>query len=143
MDINQIAKLAEIMEKKRLTLVEVTENGSSIKLEREPEKAGNVEKTVPSAIQADQILNTPGNIAIDNAKAIKAPMVGVFYSSSTPEDKPFVSVGSVVKKGDVLCIIEAMKLMNEITSEADGEIAEVCAVNGQVVEYGQTLFKVK
>jgi acetyl-CoA carboxylase biotin carboxyl carrier protein len=70
-------------------------------------------------------------------------MVGVFYTAPTPESEPYVKVGSTVKKGDVLCVIEAMKLMNEINSDQDGEIAEICAENGSVVEYGQTLFKLR
>ena len=72
---------------------------------------------------------------------VLSPMVGVFYASPSPSDPPFVTVGSKVKKGDVLCIIEAMKLMNEITAEEDGEIIDICTANGSVVEYGQILFK--
>ncbi|MDO4356300.1 MAG: acetyl-CoA carboxylase biotin carboxyl carrier protein, partial [Clostridia bacterium] len=73
---------------------------------------------------------------------VKSPMVGVFYAAPSPEKPPFVKVGDRVKKGDVLCIIEAMKLMNEITAEQDGEIADVCVANGDVVEFGQILFKI-
>ena len=69
-------------------------------------------------------------------------MVGVFYEAPSPEAQPYVQVGSQVKKGDVLCIIEAMKLMNEITAEQDGQIAEVCVQSGSVVEYGQPLFRI-
>jgi acetyl-CoA carboxylase biotin carboxyl carrier protein len=69
--------------------------------------------------------------------------VGVFYTSSSPESQPYIKVGSKVKKGDIVCIIEAMKLLNEINSDQDGEIAEICVDNGQVVEYGQTLFKLR
>ncbi len=69
-------------------------------------------------------------------------MVGVFYSSPSPEAEPFVKVGSKVKKGDVLCIIEAMKLLNEINADTDGEIVDICVNNGDVVEYGQPLFKI-
>ena len=74
---------------------------------------------------------------------IKSPMVGVFYTSPSPDAEPYVSVGSKVKKGDVICIIEAMKLMNEITADKDGEIAEICVDNGQVVEFSQVLFRMK
>lgn len=79
----------------------------------------------------------------DNYKIVKSPMVGTFYESASPTEKPFVKVGDKVKKGDVLCIIEAMKLMNEIECEFDGEIAEVCVKNEEVVEFGKTLFKIK
>ncbi len=69
-------------------------------------------------------------------------MVGVFYEAPSPEAEPFVKVGSKVKKGDVLCVVEAMKLLNEITADADGEIVDVCVENGQLVEYGQVLYKI-
>ncbi|MBR2176661.1 MAG: acetyl-CoA carboxylase biotin carboxyl carrier protein [Clostridia bacterium] len=75
--------------------------------------------------------------------AVESPMVGVFYAAPSPDSDPYVSVGSKVNKGDVLCLIEAMKLMNEVTAEKSGEIAEICVENGQVVEYGQPLFRIK
>ncbi len=74
---------------------------------------------------------------------VTSPMVGVFYAAPAPDKEPYVSVGSKVNKGDVLCLIEAMKLMNEVTAEKSGEIVEVCVENGQVVEYGQPLFMIK
>lgn len=74
---------------------------------------------------------------------IKSPIVGTFYSSPNPDSKPYVEIGSKVKKGDVLCIVEAMKLMNEITSEVDGEIVKIMVDNGSLVEYGQPLFGVR
>ncbi len=76
-------------------------------------------------------------------KVIKSPMVGTFYASNSPKEEPFVKVGDKVKKGQVVCIIEAMKLMNEIESEYDGEIAEICVSNEEMVEYGTPLFKLK
>lgn len=72
--------------------------------------------------------------------AVICPLVGVFYAAPSPEDAPYVTVGTQVKKGDVLCLVEAMKLMNEITAEKDGTVTQICAENGQVVEYGQPLF---
>ena len=74
---------------------------------------------------------------------VKAPMVGTFYSSSSPKAEPFVKIGDKVKKGQVVCIVEAMKLMNEIESEFDGEVVEICKSNEDMVEYGTTLFKIK
>lgn len=79
----------------------------------------------------------------ENLKVIKAPMVGTFYESSSPGVEPFVQVGDKVKKGQVVCIVEAMKLMNEIESEYDGEIVEVCVKNEDMVEFGTPLFKIK
>ena len=78
-----------------------------------------------------------------NLKEITAPIVGTFYSSSGPDKEPFVSVGSKVKKGDTLCILEAMKLMNEIQSDVDGEVAEILVENAEMVEYGQPMFRIK
>ena len=79
----------------------------------------------------------------ENFKVVKSPMVGTFYASSSPEKAPFVKIGDKVHKGQVLCIVEAMKLMNEIESEFDGEIVEICVKNEDVVEYGTPLFKIK
>ncbi|MDF2615224.1 MAG: acetyl-CoA carboxylase, biotin carboxyl carrier protein [Clostridia bacterium] len=81
--------------------------------------------------------------SVTEKKHITSPMVGTFYASSTPGGTPFVSVGSKVKKGDVICIIEAMKLMNEVEAEVDGEIAEVLVHNEEMVEYAQPLFVIK
>ena len=79
----------------------------------------------------------------EDYKIVKSPMVGTFYSKSSPTAEPYVQVGSKVKKGDILCIVEAMKLMNEIESEFDGEIVEVCDNDGDMVDYGKPLFKIK
>lgn len=79
----------------------------------------------------------------DGSKAVNSPMVGVFYAASAPDKEPYVTVGSKVKKGDVLCLIEAMKLMNEVTADQSGEIVKICVENGQVVEFGQPLFMIK
>ena len=79
----------------------------------------------------------------DGSSPVASPMVGVFYAAPSPDSEAYVSVGSTVKKGDVLCLIEAMKLMNEVTAEKSGEITKICVENGQVVEYGQPLFMIK
>ena len=93
-------------------------------------------ETVPAAPAHEET-----NVDFNRAREIKSPMVGVFYAAPSPDAKPFVEVGSRVKKGDVVCIVEAMKLMNEITAEFDGEVVDICVRNGEVVEFGQTLFK--
>ncbi|MFU0825021.1 acetyl-CoA carboxylase biotin carboxyl carrier protein [Clostridium sp.] len=79
----------------------------------------------------------------NNIEVVTSPLVGTFYRASSPESEPYVEVGSNVKKGDVLCIIEAMKLMNEIEANVDGEIVEIMAQNGEMVEYGESLFKIR
>jgi acetyl-CoA carboxylase biotin carboxyl carrier protein len=83
-----------------------------------------------------------GSVDFNEISEVKSPMVGVFYQAPSPESEPFVKIGGRIKKGDVLCIIEAMKVMNEITADVDGELVDICAENGQIVEFGQTLFKV-
>ena len=75
-------------------------------------------------------------------KMIKSPLIGIYYSAPSPDSEPFVEVGKKIRKGDILCIIEAMKVMNEIDSEVDGEIAEIFVNNAQSVEYGQSLFRI-
>ncbi len=80
---------------------------------------------------------------VGEAIYIESPMVGTFYEASAPEKPPYVTIGSKVKKGDVVCIIEAMKLMNEVEAEVDGEIVEILVKNEELVEYGQPLFRIK
>lgn len=80
--------------------------------------------------------------ALMNCKEIKSPLVGVLYLAPAPGQAPFVSVGDRVSKGDVLCIVEAMKMMNEITADCDGTVLDICAGNEDLVEYGQVLFKI-
>ena len=100
--------------------------------------------TVPvvSQKQENSLVNVEEKVE-ENYKIIKSPMVGTFYASSSPDKDPYVKVGDKVKKGQVVCIVEAMKLMNEIESEFDGEIVEICVNNQDMVEYGTPLFKIK
>lgn len=98
-----------------------------------------VQKTVAVENTEAQV----AEVAANNFKVVASPIVGTFYSSASPDSPAFVKLGSKVKKGDVLCIVEAMKLMNEIESEFDGEIVEILAHNEQLVEYNQPLFKIK
>ena len=94
-------------------------------------------------LPAEEQKAEPGEIKdYDKYCNVKSPMVGIFYTAPSPEAEPFVKVGSKVKKGDTLCIIEAMKLMNDVVAEEDGEIVEICAENGSLVEFGQILFKI-
>ena len=105
-------------------------------------------QTIPTAMPTIQV-NTENNVVKEQQKCeenynvIKSPMVGTFYSKPAPDKDTFVKIGDNVKKGQVVCIVEAMKLMNEIESEFDGEIVEVCVNDGDVVEYGMPLFKIK
>lgn len=102
--------------------------------------AAPVDNIVP---QSPFIQPEENNNPDDGSKPVNSPMVGVFYAAPSPDKEPYVTVGSKVKKGDVLCLVEAMKLMNEVTAEQSGEIVKICVENGQVVEFGQPLFMIK
>ena len=155
MNLRQIKELVKLLENSSLTVLELEEADSRIRLEKGRE--GRYEGPLPFApamtVPEAQPQPAPGQalpVAAPGAdgtvdfnllKEVKSPLVGIFYAAPSPGAEPFVSVGSRVKKGDVLCVVEAMKLMNEITAESDGEVVDVCAQNGQVVEFGQILFK--
>lgn len=151
MKMSDIRTLAELVEKHGLTALDYAEGEAHIRIERTPAPVAAAVPTAPAAPAAapaaalapaaEPVKDEDAGADFNAAKMVLSPMVGVFYASPSPSDPPFVTVGSKVKKGDVLCIIEAMKLMNEITAEEDGEIIDICAANGSVVEYGQILFK--
>lgn len=150
MKIEEIREMAQIMKENGLGVLELQEDGTSLRLETACATAPVVQAVVPAAAPAAPAPaptapataqdGTP--VDFNNLKEVKSPMVGMFYQAPSPEADPYVRVGSKVKKGDVLCVIEAMKLLNEITADTDGEIVDVCVENGQLVEYGQVLFKI-
>ena len=127
MNIKQIRELAQIAAENGLSAIEIAEGENRVRIER--------------AVSAPAAEAEETNVDFNRTREIKSPMVGVFYAAPSPDAKPFVEVGSKVKKGDIVCIVEAMKLMNEISAEFDGEVVDICVHNGDVVEYGQTLFK--
>lgn len=146
MDINQIKELAKILLDNSLTVIEMSEGTSKIRLE----KTTSTPQTppVPVVHEVVQISEPPAakpeaadEMDFSQLKEVKSPMVGVFYTAPAPGEEPFVKIGDRVQKGDVLCIIEAMKLMNEITATCDGVVADICAEDGQVVEFSQPLFR--
>lgn len=147
-DMNEenIRKYAILMNELGLTAIEITENNTVVRLERNAAPAGvrapAAGVQLASSVQAAEPAQSLPTRS-DDLVSVRSPMVGVFYASSAENAEQFVNVGSKVKKGDTLCIIEAMKLMNEITAEEDGVIAEICATNGQIVEFGSDLFKIK
>lgn len=138
MESKMIKELAEIMKANDVCRLDIEENHCKISMER----SGQVYVQSEALPQAVEILPEKQE-PTENYIEIKSPMVGVFYSAKAPGEKDFVSVGDQVQKGDVLCIIEAMKLMNDITAEHSGTVAEICVANGDIVEYGQVLFKLK
>ena len=153
MNIKQIKALAQILAQNDLSALEINEGETHIRLERtvaQPAaQAGAVLVAPPMpAAAAQPAQEAPASAPVEDPGVdfndvfeAKSPLVGVFYAAPSPGAEPFVRVGSHVKKGDVLCIVEAMKLMNEIQAERDGEIVDICAHDGDVVEFGQTLFK--
>lgn len=151
MNVKEIKTLVGIMEGSSLTALEIQIPELKVRLERTPANTVELVRQPSAAASVVAVPAAPAQPAAETQAAlkqetasyreIKAPMVGVFYAASAPEAEPYVAVGSQVKKGQVVCIIEAMKLMNEIAAEEDGRIVEVCVKNGQIVEYGQTLFK--
>lgn len=138
----EIRKYANLMRELGLTGLEITENDRVVRLERAPAPAAPVQETV--AVPAAPAAPAPAApAAAAEGVEITSPMVGVFYAAPAENAEPFVKVGDRVRRGQTLCIVEAMKLMNEIMAEMDGEIVEVCAENGQVVDYGCPLFRIK
>ena len=135
-----IRKYASLMSELGLTGLEIKEDGSMVRLERAP---ANTVATAVSCSPVGLTAQTAPQAEFRSEYMIESPMVGVFYSASAENAEPFVQIGSAVKKGDTLCIIEAMKLMNEITADEDGVISEICVTNGQVVDFGHTLFRIK
>ena len=136
MNEEDIRKYAVLMQELGLTGLEVTENDRVVRLERTPAAA--------AALQPPEVVQVPAAPAAPAAEPgvdVCSPMVGVFYAAPAESAEPFVKVGDRVKKGQTLCIVEAMKLMNEITAEQDGTIVEICAQNAQAVEYGTPLFR--
>ena len=145
MEIKDIEKLIRLMSENGLTALELSEEGTSLKLERKGRPPQPMAETADTAAGSPFVpapVEAPSGSGMPEGTLVLSPTVGVFYAAASPESKPFVAVGDRVEKGDVLCIIEAMKLMNEIPAEVSGQVAEVCVGNGQVVEYGQPLFRI-
>ena len=147
MNFEEIKKLVGLMEESKLNELEVElPDGTKVGMKKNNAKSDNTTEnvqylTIPNP--NTQIVETKKEEPQEEYKIVKSPMVGTFYSKSAPDAKPYVEVGSKVKKGDILCIVEAMKLMNEIESEFDGEIVEVCVKDGEMVDFGKPLFKLK
>lgn len=129
----EIRKYAMLMQELGLTGLEVKENVGVVRLERAAAPAASATAAEPAAVQAP---------APSAGLVIRSPMVGVFYAAPTEDSEPFIKEGDRVKKGDTLCVIEAMKLMNEIPAEQDGVITGILVKNGQTVEYGTPLFQI-
>lgn len=156
MDLKQIKQIIDLMKRSELTEFAVEEEGFKLKIRRgtnglpvvsssRGSEAPFSYENAPAAAPAPSAAAAPAAPAADEAGVtyIKSPMVGTFYRSGSPESKPYAENGTKLVENTVVCIIEAMKIMNEIQSETKGTIVEVLVENGQPVEYGQKLFKVK
>jgi len=145
MDLRKLKKLIDLVQESGIAELEITEGEEKVKIVKGgavsvapgpaplPAPAAPEARPAPAAPAAEPQAGQEGHV-------VKAPMVGTFYRSPSPDAKPFVEVGQAVKEGDVICIIEAMKLMNEIDADAAGVIKAILVENGQPVEYGQPLF---
>ena len=137
-----IRKYAGLMEELGLTGLEITEDNKVVRLERSyPEIAVQQLRTAQPVMQSLPEVSAEQNNV--NYISVKSPIVGVFYAAPAENASPFVAIGDRIEKGKTLCIIEAMKLMNEINAEESGEIVEICVTNGQVVEFGTELFRIR
>lgn len=156
MDSKRLAEIADVMEDRGLTRVRVEEpDGTAVELERaSAAQPVAVPMPMPSAMAAPVAAPATAPAAPEPAAQalaavpepqgveVTAPMVGVFYAAPAPGDEPFVRVGSKVKAGETLCIIEAMKVLNEVTAEVDGEVLEICVADGDLVEFGSCLMRI-
>lgn len=156
MDSKRLAEIADVMEDRGLMRVRVEEpDGTAVELERASvAQPVAVPMPMPSAMAAqvaaptvapaapEPATQTPAAAPEPKGTEVTAPMVGVFYAAPAPGDEPFVRVGSKVKAGETLCIIEAMKVLNEVTAEADGEVLEICVADGDLVEFGSCLMRI-
>lgn len=150
MDIRKVKKLIELLEESQIGEIEIHEGEESVRISRQgtsgmpvqtqihvPDSAGNYPRSADAHASPDE---TEEEL---EGHRICAPMVGLFYEAPSPGKPPFVEIGQEIKKGDVVCIIEAMKIMNHIESEVSGVVTKILVENGEPVEYGQPLFLVK
>ncbi|KPK09349.1 MAG: acetyl-CoA carboxylase biotin carboxyl carrier protein subunit [Betaproteobacteria bacterium SG8_39] len=150
MDLRKLKKLIDLVQESGIAELEITEGEEKVRIAKggqvsvAPASAGwaPTMAPAPSAASAgtEAALGAAAEATTETRRLIKAPMVGTFYRSSAPDARPFVEVGQSIKEGETVCIIEAMKLMNEIEADTSGSVVEILVENGQPVEYGQPLF---
>jgi acetyl-CoA carboxylase biotin carboxyl carrier protein len=145
MDFKELEKLVTLVENAGISHLSIDENGMKIEIKKEA--SPSYQMTVPAQAPVVQQPVVPAPAATDQSVAkddnlieVTSQMVGTFYASSSPESAPFVKVGDTVSSGQVICVVEAMKLFNEIESEVSGVVEQICVSNEQSVEFGQTLF---
>lgn len=150
MDIRKIKKLIELLDESGVAEIEIREGEESVRISRySPHAAPVMMQAAPApmtmavAPAAPAAAEAPADGGLPAGHAVKSPMVGTFYRAATPGSKPFAEVGSKVQAGDTLCIIEAMKMMNQIEADKAGTVAAILVENGQPVEYEQPLFVIQ
>ncbi len=153
MNFKEIKELINILDNSNLTEISIEDKGTTINLKKEKEivtqQISASQQMVAPTVTAEPVqvnaasVDTPTTEADASLKTITAPMVGTFYKSPSPEESAYVQIGDQVTPDTTVCILEAMKLFNEIQAEVAGEIVEILVEDGQMVEYGQALFKVK
>ncbi len=155
MDLRKLKTLIDLVSESNVSELEITEAEGKVRIVKSagvavaapvvmaaPVAAAPVPVAAPAAAAAAAV-EAPVPVAESSGHTVKSPMVGTFYRSSTPGGAPFVQIGSVVKEGDTLCIVEAMKILNEIESDKAGTVTQVLCENGQAVEYGQPMFVIE
>jgi acetyl-CoA carboxylase biotin carboxyl carrier protein len=141
-DLEQLESLLKLMREYRVSEIEQTTDGDSLRVALEPEGGVIIPAALPVHAQPAPAAAAPAEAPVAEGEVIKSPMVGTFYASAKPGTPPFVSVGSKVTQGQTLCIVEAMKLMNQIEAEMAGTIAEILVENEAPVQFGQPLFRI-
>lgn len=154
MDLRKLKTLIDLVSESNIAELEITENEGKVRIVKSggatfaapvmtmPVAAAAAAPAAPAALPPAEAPAAAAAPAVSGT-VVKSPMVGTFYASSTPGGKPFVEVGSSIKAGDALCIIEAMKIMNEIEAEVTGTVRQVLVENGQAVEFGQPMFVIE
>jgi acetyl-CoA carboxylase biotin carboxyl carrier protein len=149
MDIRKVKKLIELLEESGISELEISEGEESVRISRHPRGGMQVTTQAAPLMQAAPVAPAAPATAATSAgeraprndeHTVASPMVGTYYSSASPGAKPFVEIGSEIKVGQILCIIEAMKMMNQIESDKEGRVTAMLAKNGEPVEFGQPLF---
>ena len=153
MDLRKLKTLIDLVSESNISELEITEAEGKVRIVKSAGVAMAAPMMVAAPVALPQVAAVPAAElaaapaaeapAVAAGHAVKSPMVGTFYRSSSPGAAPFVQIGSVVKEGDTLCIVEAMKILNEIESDKSGTVTQILCENGQAVEYGQPLFIVE
>jgi acetyl-CoA carboxylase biotin carboxyl carrier protein len=151
MNVKEIRELLELMAEHNVGEIEIEKDNAKIKLRKlpngqvvmqnAPQMMSPMQSVIPAPVPAAAPSAPPA--AEEGVTIVRSPMVGTFYAAPAPDQPPYVSVGKAIKEGDVICIVEAMKLMNELKAELGGIVIEIMVQNGQTVEYDQPILKIK